>query len=85
MAKAFLAGAKAQTQLRDWNALRDAIRSRADHEEIERLWDRCERWVVTIPGFGTSESWPAAEAENTTLPAIDETTGALIRQQKDPS
>ena len=28
----------------------------------------------------TAPSWPAAEAENTTLPAIDETTGALIRQ-----
>lgn len=45
----FVTGAKVETQQRDWNALRVAIRNRADHEEIERLWDRCERWVVTIP------------------------------------
>lgn len=45
----FVTGAKAETQQRDWNALRTAIRSRADHEEIERLWDKCERWTVSIP------------------------------------
>lgn len=46
----FVTGAMAETQVRDWNALRAAIRSWADHEEIERLWDRCERWVVTLDG-----------------------------------
>lgn len=31
----------------------------------------------------TAPSWPAAEAENTNLPAIDETTGGLIRREGD--
>jgi len=41
----FVQGARAETRQKDWNALREAIRGRADHEEIERLWDRCERWI----------------------------------------
>jgi len=44
-AQPFVQGARAETCQKDWNALREAIRGRADHEEIERLWDRCERWI----------------------------------------
>jgi hypothetical protein len=44
-AQPFVQGARVETRQKDWNALREAIRGRADHEEIERLWDRCERWI----------------------------------------
>ena len=42
----FVQAARAETGIRDWNNLRAAIRGRADHEEIERLWDKYERWTI---------------------------------------
>ena len=42
----FVQAARAETGIRDQNNLRAAIRGRADHEEIERLWEKCERWTV---------------------------------------
>lgn len=59
----FVTGAKAETQQRDWNRLREAIRNRAEHDEIERLWDKCERWVVTI-------SAPITPAEAAKVPEV---------------
>lgn len=41
----FTDAARAETRQRDINRLRAAIRGRADHEEIERLWDKLERWL----------------------------------------
>jgi len=43
-AQPFVTAAKAQTMLRDFDALRQAIRAH-DSFAAEAAWDRCERWV----------------------------------------
>jgi len=48
----FVTAARAQTMLRDFDALRKAIRTWDDHAEIERLWNRCERWVDQLRPAG---------------------------------
>lgn len=40
----FVRGAKAETMLRDFNRLRQAIRAH-DSFATEAAWDLCERWV----------------------------------------
>jgi hypothetical protein len=40
----FLTAARAETVLRDFERLRQAIRSH-DTEAIESAWEKCERWV----------------------------------------
>ena len=46
--RGFVTGAKAETQQRDWNRLREAIRAH-DPEATEAAGEKCERWVSTIP------------------------------------
>lgn len=43
----FVGAAKAQTMLRDFNKLRDAIRSH-DAEATEAAFEKCERWISCI-------------------------------------
>ena len=40
----FIQGAKVQTMLRDFNKLREAIRSH-DSFATEEAWEKCERWL----------------------------------------
>ena len=47
MTNTFLGAARSETMLRDFDALRKAIRAH-DAEAIEAAWDRCERWVDCI-------------------------------------
>lgn len=47
MADTFMRPARAQTMLRDFERLRQAIRSH-DPEATEAAWDKCERWVSCI-------------------------------------
>lgn len=43
----FVRAAKTETMLRDFNRLRDAIRSH-DTFATEAAWDNCERWVSQL-------------------------------------
>ena len=46
----FVTAARAQTMLRDFDRLRDAIRSH-DSFATEAAWEKCERWVSQLkPG-----------------------------------
>jgi len=43
----FMRAAKTETMLRDFNKLREAIRSH-DTFATEAAWDSCERWVSQL-------------------------------------
>ena len=47
MSEAFVTAARAQTMLRDFNKLRDAIRSH-DSFATEEAWEKCERWISQL-------------------------------------
>lgn len=46
--RSFVDGAKVETMLRDFNRLREAIRSH-DSFATEAAWEKCERWIGALP------------------------------------
>ena len=51
----FVTAARAQTMLRDFDRLRQAIRAH-DSEATEAAWEKCERWVSLIPPNPTTDT-----------------------------
>lgn len=50
----FVTAARAQTMLRDFDRLRQAIRSH-DNFATEEAWERCERWVDQLRPLSSND------------------------------